>query len=56
MWGTCDKKKKRIMLNGQLVGMDKKFLDYVILHELTHLKYSNHGKDFKDFMSKYMPD
>lgn len=56
LWGTCDQKNKKIMLNGQLVAMDKRFLDYVILHELTHLKYSNHGKNFKNFMAKYMPN
>lgn len=44
------------MLNGQLATLDSKFLDYVILHELTHLKYSNHGEGFKSFMTKYMPD
>ena len=31
-------------------------LEYVILHELTHLKVSNHGKDFVAIMDKYMPD
>lgn len=56
MWGSCNKKDKKIMLNGQLVAMDKKYLDYVILHELTHLKYSNHGEKFKNFMTKYMPN
>lgn len=56
LWGSCDKKKKKIMLNGQLVAMDKKFLDYVILHELTHLKYANHGADFKNFMTEHMPN
>ena len=44
------------MLNGQLVAMDKKYLDYVVLHELTHLKYSNHGEGFKNFMTQYMPN
>lgn len=56
LWGSCDKKKKKIMLNGQLLAMDKKFLDYVVLHELTHLKYANHGADFKNFMTAYMPN
>lgn len=56
MWGSCEKSKKKIMLNGQLLAMDRKFLDYVVLHELTHLKYSNHGANFKEYMTKYMPD
>lgn len=56
LWGSCDKQNKKIMLNGQLVAMDKKYLDYVVLHELTHLKYSNHGENFKNFMTRYMPN
>lgn len=56
LWGSCDKQKKKIMLNGQLVAMDKKYLDYVVLHELTHLKYSNHGQEFKNFMTQFMPN
>lgn len=44
------------MINGMLVTMDEKFLDYVVLHELTHLKYANHGEGFKSFMSHYMPN
>lgn len=56
VWGTCDKQKGRIMLNAQLATKDFKYLEYVALHELAHLKYSNHGKRFKNFMSKYLPD
>ena len=44
------------MLNGQLLAMDKKFLDYVVLHEVTHLRYANHGADFKNFMTEHMPN
>ena len=31
-------------------------LEYIILHELVHLKVSNHGKEFTSMMDKYMPD
>lgn len=44
------------MLNGNLVFRDEKYLDYVVLHELTHLKYSNHGEKFYQYMTKYMPN
>ena len=32
------------------------FQEYVILHELLHLKVPNHGKLFKSLLSAYMPD
>ena len=55
-WGTCNSKAKRIWINLQMVEKPLECLEYVILHELTHLKISNHGKDFIANMDKYMPD
>ena len=55
-WGTCNSKAKRIWINLQMVEKPLECLEYVILHELTHLKISNHGKDFIARMDKYMPD
>lgn len=55
-WGTCNSKAKRIWINLQMVEKPLECLEYVILHELTHLKISNHGKDFIAHMDKYMPD
>ncbi len=55
-WGTCNAKAKRIWINLQMVEKPLECLEYVILHELTHLKVSNHGKDFIAHMDKYMPD
>ena len=31
-------------------------MDYVVIHELSHLKYMNHSKDFWNMVGKYMPD
>lgn len=55
-WGTCNSKAKRIWINLQMVEKPLECLEYVILHELTHLKVSNHRKDFVASMDKYMPD
>ena len=55
-WGTCNSKEKRIWINLQMVEKPLECLEYIILHELTHLKVSNHGKDFIENMDKYMPD
>lgn len=55
-WGTCNSKAKRIWINLQMVEKPLECLEYIILHELTHLKVSNHGKDFITHMEKYMPD
>ena len=54
-WGTCNTKTGKIWLNLQLAKKPPECLEYVILHELTHLKIRNHGDDFVAFMDAYMP-
>lgn len=54
-WGTCNTKTGKIWLNLQLAKKPVECLDYVILHELIHLKVRNHGKDFVALMDQYMP-
>ena len=53
-WGTCNPQTKKIWLNLQLVYKPIPCLEYVILHELVHLKVKNHNEDFIFFMDKYM--
>lgn len=55
-WGTCNSKAKRIWINLQMVEKPLDCLEYIILHELVHLKVSNHGKEFTSMMDKYMHD
>ena len=55
-WGSCNYKKGYINLNLYLIKKDIKFIEYVILHELTHLIYPNHSKDFYNFIKNIMPD
>ena len=45
-WGVCNYKTKRVTLNFNLIKKDIKYLDYVIVHELSHLLYPNHSKNF----------
>ena len=54
-WGTCNPSAKRIWLSLQLAQHPSRCIEYVILHELTHFKVRNHGKDFKAEMDKFMP-
>jgi len=44
-WGSCSS-KGNINLNLNLVRVPQVSCDYVLLHELCHLKYRNHGEDF----------
>ena len=55
-WGVCNTRIKKITLNLELIKKDKKYLDYVIVHELSHLVYPNHGSDFWHLVSLLVPN
>lgn len=55
-WGVCNVKTKRVTLNLELIKRDIKYLDYVIIHELSHLLYPNHSKDFWNCVHDNMKD
>jgi Predicted metal-dependent hydrolase len=55
-WGSCNYVKKYINLNIELIKRTSFEIEYVILHELTHLKYPNHGKGFYNYIERYMPN
>ena len=55
-WGTCNTATRKIWLNLQLVKQPPVCLDYVIAHELTHLRYPGHGQDFQAFLTRVMPN
>ncbi len=54
-WGTCNPTSKKIWLNLQLAKKPIECLEYVILHELAHLKVHNHSPEFTAILDKYMP-
>lgn len=54
-WGSCSS-NKNISINLDLIKFEQNIIDYVVLHEICHLKEMNHSKEFWDLMEKYMPD
>lgn len=55
-WGYCVPSKNLLVFNLNLVHYPKEVIDYVILHEYTHLEIPNHSKEFYDFIEKVMPN
>ena len=45
-WGVCNTKDKRVTLNLELMKKPIYCLDYVIMHELSHLIHQDHSKEF----------
>lgn len=53
-WGTCNTEKKKLWFNLQLVQKPIECLEYVILHELIHLRERTHNSTFIAYMDMYM--
>ncbi len=54
-WGVCNG-KKAIGISWRLIMAPEFVFDAIIVHELAHLRYRNHGKDFWSFVEQYSPD
>ena len=55
-WGVCNVKTHKITLNLELIKKDIVYLDYVIVHELSHLLYANHSRKFWDCVGANFKD
>ena len=53
-WGSCSS-LGNINLNLRLVNLPQELQDYVMLHELCHLKYLNHGPEFHALLESVCP-
>lgn len=53
-WGTCNTEKKKLWFNLQLAQKPIECLEYVILHELIHLRERTHNSTFIAYMDMYM--
>lgn len=55
-WGVCNTKTHVITLNKELYKYDIECLDYVCIHELSHLVHPNHSSNFWSVVSEYCPN
>ena len=55
-WGVYNRKNHTITLNSKLIEYDIEKIDYVIIHELSHILHFNHSKSFWNLVSKYCPN
>ena len=54
-WGACNIEKGRIWLNLELVKKPPKCIEYILVHEMTHLLERYHNEHFRALMNKFMP-
>ncbi|AHI53553.1 zinc metalloprotease [Spiroplasma sabaudiense Ar-1343] len=55
-WGVCYPEREKIVLNTKLIHFLPDVIDYVIVHELSHLVHKNHSKDFWWNVEKFLPN
>lgn len=54
-FGSCGGKNS-VCFSYRLMLYPEKAIDYVVVHELAHIKHKNHGKEFYALIEKYLPD
>ena len=54
-WGSCTADNE-IILNHDAVKLPFTLIDYIVVHELCHIKHKDHSKVFYQEVAKYMPD
>ena len=54
-WGSCSN-KGLITLSTELIKLSDLYIEYVIAHELCHLKHHNHGAQYYKLLSEVFPE
>jgi predicted metal-dependent hydrolase len=55
IWGSCNR-KRNLKFDWKLAMLPEEVIDYIIVHELTHLKKMNHSKAFWAEVAQVMPE
>ncbi|MCF8010940.1 MAG: M48 family metallopeptidase [Clostridiales bacterium] len=54
-WGSCTSKNE-LLFNWRLIMASSPVLDYLVVHEMSHLVHRNHSQDFWDMVASILPD
>ena len=55
-WCSCVESKKLIQLNLELARLPRRCIEYVVVHELCHLRVHGHNRMFENLISQYLPN
>lgn len=54
-YGSCIPSKKALQFSSRLAMLPQEAVDAVVVHELSHIVYKNHNKDFYNLVERYIP-
>lgn len=54
-WGSCNK-KKHLQFNSYLVCLPPALIDYIVCHELAHIRHFDHSKKFHQLLATFLPN
>lgn len=54
-WGSCNSSKRTIRLNTDLAKKPRECLEYIVVHEMVHLRERHHNDKFREYMDRFMP-
>ena len=55
LWGSCHFAKRHVAYSASLARLPRELVEYVVVHELTHLKVHDHGPRFQALMDGRLP-
>lgn len=55
-WGSCHPVTRKISISFRLAQYPDECTDYVVVHELAHLRHANHGPEFWALVERYFPE
>lgn len=55
-YGSCKPKTRELMFTSRLIMLPEDKIDAIIVHELCHIIYPNHSKDFYNLVKRYIPN
>ena len=54
-WGSCSE-RNRVSFNPEIMKLSSSLIEYAVVHELSHIAYKNHSKEFWSLVKKFMSD
>lgn len=55
-YGSCIPSKRALQFSSRLIMLPKEEVDAIVVHELSHIIYKNHDKNFYELVKRYIPN